>query len=174
MRKSTNLLGYIFVVFCTVGLMFPIFSFILAENNVGSKNLKMTALADTTVSITFEPLGLGDPAAGKFEPGADAAVAIDSFESLWNNAPSGIIQIARSKVTRSDLFSISALDSLLSISNDSRLRAMYVTIVKGIDPITGNLKSYLALVDKEMKIIRQTENTTYIQEALRCPDKCPE
>lgn len=174
MNKSSNLLSYVFVALCTVGLMFPILSFILVDNNSESKNLQMKVLADTTVSITFERIGLTDPPTGKFEPENNARVAIDSFKNLWNNAPSGIIQIARSKITKSDLFSISALDSLLDISNNTRYRAKYLAIIKGIDPISGNLKSYLALVDNDLKIIKQSENTTYIQEGGRCPDLCPE
>lgn len=174
MKKSTRLLSYAFVALGTAGFMFPILSFmkpnVTAEVNSG----QMKALADTTVSIIFEPLGLADPAVGKFEPGAQAEAAIDSFANLWASAPSGNIQINKSKMTKSDLFSISSLDSLLQISEPGRNLAKYLTIIKGIDPVSGELKSYLALVGKDMKIIRVATDRTFIQDAGRCPEHCPE
>lgn len=173
MKKNTNFMSYFFIAVCTAGLMISNLSFNhpdeISYNNVSNKSF----LSDTTVTIKFKPLSLADPAMGKFEPGQQAEVAIDSFENLWNNAPSGVIQFNITRISKSDLFSISALDSLLKISN-SKVTAKYLTILKGIDPASGNLKSYLALVDSDLKIIRQTVNTTYIQDGGRCPEICPE
>lgn len=174
MKKNTSLLSYFFVVLGTVGLMFPILSFILVEKKADSGSLKANILADTTVLIKFEPLTLTDTAVGKFEPGTLAKAAIDSFANLWANAPAGNIQISKSKISKSDLFSITALDSLLQISNTARNPAKFITIIKGIDTSTGELKSYLALVDRGMQIIRQSPDRTYLQDAVRCPDDCPQ
>lgn len=174
MNRGTRLTNYVFVALCTAGLMFPIVSFINSDKTSEIDARQLKTLADTTVTITFVPLGMADPASGKFEPGAQADTAIATFVNLWNNAPSGNIVINKSNMTKSDLFSISALDSLLQISNNLRDKAKYLTIIKGIDPASGNLKSYLALVDKDLKIIRESPNRTYLQEAARCPDICPQ
>lgn len=174
MKKGNNLMSHVFVVLGTIGIMFPVLSFILVDNNPNSGSIKANLLADTTVSITFQPLALADSAVGKFEPEAQATAAIDSFANLWANAPSGNIQINKSKMTKADIFSISALDSLLKISTPGRNLAKYLTIIKGIDPVSGELKSYLALADKDLNIIKQSQNTTYIQDGGRCPDMCPQ
>ncbi len=174
MNRGMRLMNYVFVALCTAGLMFPILSFINSDKTSEINSGQMKTLADTTVMITFVPLGMADPASGKFEPGAQADTAIATFVNLWSDAPSGNIVINKSNMTKSDLFSISALDSLLQISNTSREKAKYLTIIKGIDPASGNLKSFLALVDKDLNIIRESPNRTYLQDGIRCPDLCPE
>ncbi len=174
MKRSTPFVNYAFVVLCTIAIMFPALSFILEDQGQYSDLSDQKILADTTISLTYNKISVAPFPTGKFEPDSNARPAIDSFAKLWKSAPSGIIQLDTSLVSKSDLFSISSLNSLLSIRNLSGYRASYLAIIKGIDPNSGELRSYLVLVDDKMAIIKKAANETYMNDAGRCPTICAE